>query len=402
MRILLLVICFFWVMVSCRERYGLPMEDARDNALVVEGNILNGDTTVIHLSRTSPVAERSLIAEEGANVQVEGDDNSIFPLRETGPGVYKSDHLTLNVNHKYRLKILSGGAEYESEWLAVMNTPDIDSVTWKRENGVEIFVASHGTSTDTRYYKWDYSEVWDFYSRFRSKAFFTYVLDANGQKVYQCVDKTLDGVTATVCIDSYDPAGNTWSDSMYHCWKYNNSTNINIGSTAALSDNVVFIPLRKFDEDTWELSSLYSILVKQTGLSKESYEFYNILKENSEGVGSIFDAQPSQMKTNMRCVSNPGEIVIGFIDATTVRSKRIFINNRELPGWRYEPFNCSDTLTNALVPLADAIATNMIPVEVLQFERQPPYRVVSYSLSQAQCVDCQIRGIHRKPEFWPQ
>src|SRR5688572_13068325 len=149
MRSLVIVSLFFLSLAACRERYGLPLEAARDNLLVVEGNIVNGDTTKIRLSRTSPIGERNLVPEPGASLQIEGEDNSVYYLFESEePGLYKSDFLTLSNNGKYRLKILSGSSVYESEWLSVISTPDIDSVSWKRDNGVEIFVTSHGTAGD--------------------------------------------------------------------------------------------------------------------------------------------------------------------------------------------------------------------------------------------------------------
>ena len=165
-RLLVTGILLVYSLAACRERYGLPLEASREGLLVVEGNILNGDTTKIRLSRTSPISERTLIPETGANVQIEGDDNSVYHLAEAEPGLYKSDFLTLNNANRYRLKIQAKSNEYESEWLDVINTAEIDSVIWERNNGVKIAVSSHGTPDDSRYYKWDYDEVWEFHAEY--------------------------------------------------------------------------------------------------------------------------------------------------------------------------------------------------------------------------------------------
>ena len=123
----ILLVCIFG---SCRERYELPLEKSLSNSLVVEGNIMKGDTTTIKLSRVSAVSERNLVPETGAAIQVEGDDNSIYSLSEQEPGVYKVSPINLNATTQYRAKLSAAGKEYESAWLRLINTPQIDSVSW--------------------------------------------------------------------------------------------------------------------------------------------------------------------------------------------------------------------------------------------------------------------------------
>lgn len=391
---------------SCRDRYGLPMEETTSNLLVVEGNILDGDTTRIRLSRSSNVAQRTLIAESGARLQIEGEENSIFPLEEsaTEPGLYQSQYIALNKAHRYRLKILTSGKEYESEWLNILTSPEIDSVYWKRDEldqSVAISVASRGSADDSRYFKWDYEEVWEFHSKFESAAYYTYVTKPNGEKEYKCMEVTHDGFTYESCLEPwYYPTNGRRNDSMYTCWKYVNSSNINIGSTAALSENVVSRQIRKIAKNAWELSWLYSILVKQTALSKDGFEFYKILETNSEKRGTIFDAQPGQLRTNLRCVTNTTEPVIGFIDATSAKSKRLFIRVQELPDWRYfEYTDCVDTLHRKYT-YEEAIGYKLVPTKI-KWEITPPYRITLDGLTYDYCADCRLRGIHLKPDYWP-
>jgi hypothetical protein len=394
---------------ACRERYGLPLEASQDNILVIEGNILNGDSTRIRLSRTSPIAERKLIAERGASIQIEGEDNSLYRLEEAVPdsGIYKSGILALNPSTRYRLRVVTSGKEYESEWLDVISTPEIDSVHWRRDerdNGVEILVSSRGTGDDTRYFKWDYDEVWEFHANFESQAYFTYLLDARGLKEYQCLDVTREGITYFSCVEPwhYPAIQHRRNDSMYTCWKYVNSNNIIIGSTAALAENVMIKTIRHIEKNAWELSYLYSIQVKQTGLSKDGFEFYKILESNSESLGTIFDAQPSEMKTNIRCLTDAREPVLGFVDATTVQTKRIFISIRQVPDWRYYSYTeCTDTLNKSFMTIEEIWAKELIPTTIFETQRVAPYQIFTYGLTYRYCADCRMRGVHRRPEFWP-
>lgn len=407
MRFNLVILLIFSLFIACRERYELPSEPSLSDALVVEGNILKGDTTVVKLTRVSAVAELSVRPEIGASVAVEGDDNSLYNLVESEAGVYKVAPIDLNQSTKYRLRINAAGEEYESDWRELINTSDIDSLYWVRDNGVEIFVQSSGGDADSRYYKWDYDEVWDFYSVTTSHLFYNFIPQASGQSFLTCDSIEYNGEMYEKCVEEYIVArGDIFNDSMYHCWKYNTSGRIYVGTTTNLSDNVVLAPIRKIDDNGFELSSLYSILVKQTGLSREAYEFYKILGANSEGMGSIFDAQPSQLKTNLHCVSDPGEKVIGFIDATSVKSKRLFIRNDELSGWVYYPFaECLfslDTISDLSPYMIDRlIKQNLVPVGVKLMNEFPPFGPAEYTVMNVFCMDCRLRGVHKKPDFWP-
>jgi hypothetical protein len=403
MRSNLLILLCCCLLVGCKDRYGLPIDTARNNSLVVEGNILKGDTTVVRLSRTTAASERQLVVETGASVKVEGEDNSVYALSESEPGVYKVAPIDLDASAKYRLRINTRGKEYESEWTSLINTADIDTVYWERTNGIEIFVKSSGNVDDSRYYKWDYEEVWDFFSKYKSHAYFTWVgVNEFGQPIIQCIDKDVNGQPYTTCVEPYDSLGISYNDSIYHCWKYENSSAINIGSTAALTENVMLATVRRIERDGFELTNLYSVLVKQTGLSPESYEFYQILKGNTEGRGSIFDAQPNQLKTNLRCTSDPDEVVIGYINTTSVKTRRLFISNSEIGDWHYDPFTCGDSsFRNNENDVAGAVGASQVPVDILEKETTAPFRILRYSTSSKFCVDCRTRGVHRKPDFWP-
>ena len=60
-----------------------------------------------------------------------------------------------------------------------------------------------------------------------------------------------------------------------------------------------------------------------------------MMKKNTESLGTIFDAQPSEIKGNIYSASDPAEPVIGYISATTIEEKRIFIEQADLDGWQF-------------------------------------------------------------------
>jgi hypothetical protein len=111
----------------------------------VEGSINSGQGhTTIRLSRSSSLEDAALKPELGAQVDVEGEDGSDFPLFENGNGEYNGAQLTLNNGVQYRLHIrTTDGKQYASDYTAVKYTRLIDSITWQRENdGLRLYANS--------------------------------------------------------------------------------------------------------------------------------------------------------------------------------------------------------------------------------------------------------------------
>ena len=82
---------------------------------------------------------------------------------------------------------------------------------------------------------------------------------------------------------------------------------------------------------TNRLRDRYSILVKQIVLTKDWYEWKQQLQKNTEQLGSIFDAQPSQTGGNIVCTTDTTAKVIGFVGCTSEIEKRIFISRAQIP-----------------------------------------------------------------------
>jgi hypothetical protein len=123
------------------------------------------------------------------------------------------------------------------------------------------------------------------------------------------------------------------------------------------------------------------------------------MKKNTEQLGSIFDAQPTELKGNIHCTTNPGEIVIGYIDVTQEQDKRIFISNAEVPDWHYNA-GCN---TVQIENNPDSILVkgqSLYPTAPAKLDFFGG--IVIFYASQPQCVDCVYGGRSNiKPSFWP-
>ena len=361
-------------LIRCKEPYDAQISPSTTNNLVVEGIINATGRTTIALSRTLPLKDPAKIkVETNAQVSVIAEDNSVYDIKETGNGTYTSGLLFLNTNQKYRLHIkTNNGGEYLSDYVAVKQTPPIDSVSFTLENdGVHISVSTHDPKNTSRYYKWDYEETWEIHS-----AYANYLKYANG---------SIGTRTATEVTK------------LYSCWTTQNSTSIVLGSSAKLANDVINLaPIVFIPNESEKTSVRYSILINQYSLDRKSYDFYQMLKSNTESLGSVFDPLPSEVTGNINCVSNPLEKVIGYIGASAVAQKRFFINSNQVNSKFALP--CATTyVTNK----PDSFKLYFGSLGLLPYQADPPFGPpLGYFSSSPYCIDCTLRGSSVKPSFW--
>ncbi len=392
---------------ACKKPYNPLVISAPNNYLVVEGEINSGiDSTFIKLSRTVSIASKiSTNPELNAVVTVEGDQNTSYSLIETGNGNYACAGLNLDGTHKYRLNIKTANNEqYLSDYVPVLNAPPIDSVTYDTNTtllngpGVNIYVNTHDPANKVQYYRWDYQETWEFQTAFES------IYKSNGDTVL---------------------ARDLVNDNIYQCWRSDSSTNLVLGSSAKLSRSVIAHNPVAFVNSTSEKVTIeYSILVRQYALTADAYNFYAVLKKNTEQLGSIFDAQPSEVNGNIHCVTNPSEPVIGYISVGNTSNQRIFINEEKLPFWTattvyggcalspspidpkspccyYHFVDRFGVVNNQVDQYINYYIGNdnnpLIPVNAIAMPGHPP---IGYTAAEPACVDCTLRGTNKKPAFW--
>lgn len=370
MRKLVVLICLF-VAAGCKDPYDLPVRPNDKSLLVVEGALRVGqDSTFITLSKTVNVSEKtSFKPVTKARISVEDKNGKSIFLNESGNGKYAVNNLGLIPGSEYRLRIkTSDNKEYLSEYVVAQVTPAIDSVNWKKENeNLKIFVNTHDNSNNTRYYRWDFDETWEILSFYLSN--YRYV-----------------GGSTVVYSPNYH----------YQCWKYDKLTSIMIGSSAQLSSDIISqFPLIEIQKGSEKLSVRYSILVKQEALTKKAYEYLLLMKKNTETLGSIFDPLPSTLTGNIQCVSNPDEGVIGYITASSLTQKRIFITAAEAD-WRFYQ-DCFDTVQ--ILDNPDSIKAYM-PI-YSPFDYQFIAGKFFYLAANPPCVECTRRGgALTRPSYW--
>jgi hypothetical protein len=368
---------------GCKKPYTPAIISNANNYLVVEGIINTGnDSTIVRLSRTvNLTAGVSSLPELNATVTIQDDQNQTYNLKSNGNGIYVSPVLILDKTRKYRLSISTAdGKAYLSDYVPAITTPPIDSIGFNiLGNGLQIYANTHDPNNHTHYYRWDYDETWQFHAKYYSS------FVSNGTAI---ISRT---------------------NSVYQCWDSSISTAITLGSSAKLSQDVIYeSPIMFIPSTSEKIEIRYSILLKQYAMTSDGYNYFTQLKKNTEELGSIFDAQPSQLTGNVHCTTDATLPVIGYVTAGTIQQKRIYINNSQLPGsWvTTYPYNCGvDTayyidprppheneVTYVLVPLPNG---NTITSSVSN--KSGP---AGFEYTDPVCGDCSVRGTLIKPGFW--
>jgi len=374
------VLLFVVALQGCKLAYDPPAITSPGSYLVVEGLINSGsDSTFIKLSRTVNLSSNKTTNPElGAQVVVEGDNNTQYILMDIGKGTYVAPPLSLDKTHKYRLRITTANNEkYLSAYEAVLNNPPIDTIGFTIPNShtVQIYLNTHDPANEINYYRWDYAETWKFHSEYQS-AYIT-----NG--------------------DSIVPR--TPAQDVYYCFSNDSASSILLGSSARLTKSVIYQqPIVPVLANTEKLELKYSIEVNQYALSKDAYNFWVNLKKNTEQLGSIFDAQPSTINGNIQCLSDPSKPVIGYIGVSNIQRKRVFITRDQLPNtldYTVYPYDCKlDSISNdEAVGLLIPFGSEYIPIQQITGHGPQP---IGYLATSQQCAVCTIRGTKKQPAFW--
>ncbi len=350
---------------SCIDPFNPPEINNTDTYLVFDGYVqVNGtDTSWIRLSRTQNVHDLSRpVMEKNALVTVENESGEVFTFlpASQGDGLYYLPPISLDANKNYRLSVsLLNGKAYQSDWQRFSVSPPIDSVTYtlNGRDGIQIYVHTHDPANQTRFYKWTFEETWEYRTPLNS--------------YLEIIDETV--VEREVPIN--------------RCWSHNTATNINLFTTAALSQDLVRShPITYVPASTNKLLQGYSIIVHQHALTREGYDYWTELARNNETNGSIFDPFPSQLSGNIKSVSDPKEKVFGFFSGGVTRSERIFLT--EYLG-RYPQCPEVDTLG-----LEEILKTNYMIVQDIPM-------TPTYIVAPAHCVDCRLQGgTLDRPSFW--
>lgn len=365
------MICLL-VLSGCVKPFAPPVLQTEHRLLVVEGFINSGPgaVTAITLGRSRRLSDTARVhPERGAAVRIESSGGHNHVLGEAAEGVYRSQPLQLDPSLQYRLSITTAdGSLYRSDFVPVQATPPIDSLTWQQENDVTLYAFTHDPENKTRFYRWTFTETWEYHTLIDSHLGFR-----NGQVFFR---------------DS--------SNAVNVCWRTAASTDILVATSRQLDRDVIHrFPLATIPQHAARLGVRYSVLVRQYALTAAAFAYWQQLQRNTQSLGGLFDVQPSELTGNLHNERNPAEPVIGYIGASSVTEKRMFIRHSELRDWKVEESGASCGV--------QLIAPDSARFYLADGLYGPAYYVTGGGLAIARtaCVDCTASGGNNlKPSFW--
>jgi hypothetical protein len=375
--------CGLLGLAGCVESYVPDVLNAPTSYLVVDGSINGNGVTRIKLSRTiGTTATSTPPAEKGARLFIVDNTGQRYPLLEKTAGSYQSDSLLLDAARQYQLRITTAAsATYQSDLTALKVTPAIDDLNL-RVDGTEVQVqlSTHDPTGQSRYYRWNFVETWEFNAGVKS------VLQ------YDPVQKIVVPRTTPI----------------YTCWRTERPSFIRQSSSAQLSqDALLNTPVLTLSGRTERLQIRYSVLVSQVAETAAEFAYFDLLRKNTEAVGTVNDPLPSQLTGNVHRLDDATEPVLGFVGVHTTQTRRLFINRQDLPAQTTALFdspysNCMLGYEFLCDPYIGCIKypytrffdqAGTIPVDYVSTPD-------GYSASSPECADCRLRGSITKPSFW--
>ena len=386
---------------SCIEEYQIPKSAlVSSKEVVIQGRILAGEESVFYVSYTKAFGDRSQLQETILNAKVTIIGQNGYESKKAEFNMendrYVIDTKDLEANTLYAVKVEAEGETYQSDFLTLLETPEIKDITYKeREDGISIHVSTEGESGTFKNYMWTFEEDWEF----TAPIDFVTHFKGGGTVIYN---------------DEFYPLKDKAKNEYYRCWKHNKSSNIYIYSTNKLQENSVKdYELFRIAGNDPKISSIYSLLLKQTSISDEAYHYYEQLKRFSEESGGLFTPMPHEIKGNITCTSNPAIKARGYILSAKVKSQRIFIyasdfSKRETP-YHYVP--CEEKPLSEIDPRAWGELTTAIGNGAIVYSPQSLF-YSRYWLAQLDkedifytrsCVDCRAveNATNKRPDFWP-
>nr|WP_275982437.1 DUF4249 domain-containing protein [Aquiflexum gelatinilyticum] len=363
---------------GCRDPFDPEVTDQDLAVLVVEGFIeTGGEISEITLSRTNPIRSgESFRPESGAAVFLRSESGEEWSFQETQTGVYTfSGFFDQELNYQLGINLLNG-KRYLSDPMSPIITPEIEELGFLNDQeGVEIFVSTKGNE-EAQYFLWDYQEDWIFRPGVRSQFFFN---PATKDVEFRKADQKID-----------------------LCWKSNLFPKIILQNASRFANNTILQrELVRIPKRSEKLTERLSINVRQRAVNQETYDFWEILRKNSDDIGGIFSPLPSLIRGNIKSVDPNGDNVIGIVSMGTSTSKRIYINAADVAPWPYfiEEYEfCRLDQDTVLISdyereFASGARIPVIPVVVVT-------TTIGFRAATKECTDCTLRGTNIKPDFW--
>jgi hypothetical protein len=389
----------FLSVYSCIETF-FPELENKAGFLVIDALITDEARSYdVYLTRSVSALNSKVTYVKGAYVSISDNTGKEFTLQEISTGHYVTDNkkFTGQIGNRYILYIkTSTGEEYRSDTCTMYGTSKIDQIhigknTKYTENGIDeltglsLYLDGEVSDKKNCFLKWDFSEAWKFSVPYPVEFSFS----------------PPNLFTEIVVNNQY-------------CWKNAKSKDILIHSFQEQENGVVKDKELAFflTNQSNRFSVRYSVLVNQYAISWREYKFWNQLRATNEEGGGIFEKQPYSISGNIKNISDPDEVVLGYFQVASVYSKRIYIDPLEVSKLKLPFFiNPCETKTYQIGDMEDDYTTfrslSAIYNHIIKHDSVlvRPYwndlgDISGMTATSKNCSNCSLSGDSKKPSFW--
>jgi hypothetical protein len=351
----------------------VPETEEEKELLVVEGLITDqpGINTV-KLSKSVPFGKKSEAKPiSGCVVSISDNEGNRYWLTENSPGTYITDSVSFigRVGVTYTLHISAqndvNSLNYESYPVEMIPVPPIDSIYYEKLvikedymnyggiDACQIYLDTSDPENRCRYYRWDFDETWILRLLF--------------------------------------PVKNI------KCWVSDTSKSVTIKSTAAFDEaRITRQPVTYISNTSDRLLRKYSISVNQYSISEDEFIYWEKIQNLTEESGGLYDIIPASVTSNIFCIENQSEKVLGYFGVSAKTSKRIFIQD-DFGGIIDQYPDCpTDTVYGDVEIWGLDVSVWVLSDNPPSFG-SPRRRILT---DKRGCADCTTRGTTQKPAYW--
>lgn len=365
-------------LTSCIEFFHPDLGSTPAPKYVVDGQITDQEGyQTVSLSTTSTFDLPNINTLSNCDVKIIDNLGNEFKLEEFKWGQYHvwMKQEDLKPGNSYQLKILTNsGIEIVSEFDQMPMCPDVDSIYYLRKDypttnpaetaeGIQFYIDVDKKNTNSQYFRWEIDETWEHHS------------------VYPITSYWNKWEIVTLLKPDY---------SRFICWTTEKMKKIFTLSTENFTQKVFRMnPIHIVDNQTQKLTYCYSALISQFAISEPAFRYWDKLRLNSSEQGGLYSGQPLRIKGNLICTTNPELEVLGFFGASSVKSKRVFVQNVE----NFNVLKPSCVPPRAIDPRFDLKRDKM--QYLIKTDKE-------MKIIENGCVECDyLNGTTVKPSYWP-
>jgi len=317
------------IIFSCQELYEAPLEKNQNKFLVVEGRISNtGSSVKVRLTNAigfnDDESKYNSSVETKAQVSISDDQGITANLQETGNGYYEVYNYTGFVGRTYTLKIKTAdGLIYEStaetmqpssdnvSLIAEFATKDVEEINGSGEtqfvaqNGVNIYVDVKTSQGARAFYKFD------------------------TRIITQIIHVEWRYGRCALCNPTY-----------VYCWKVGRLDQMPSVKESIITNGVGVIKhynlgfiQQAFYDDKYGVTEVkdaprtfgWLLTCNVSCISEKEFLYYSKLRDQLSADSKIFDPLPTQLLSNIKCVTDYSKVVLGYFSAWPQLTKDYYV-----------------------------------------------------------------------------